>query len=420
MPAIGGHAVHFLVYKLVFLPGDSSAVVPLLPIPNRIVKGSSGDDTHLARDWDNTSSPGFFVEKILQGIDNTSLFRCNEYMGTMLLVFTTASLVLSMVLSYWNADTTTRTYAQQYNCERTISDIFTDPASTLQLGTFRCPTTTPSPTPIPTVTPTRTPTPTGFVPTITPTGTIIAAGGPTVPPSSCDSVYSPETCICIDDEDADECDDPPLDPSSRLVPRGSGGVAGAASCNTTVVEQALNITDSLPRFSGYKGIRDSLNPSVSSCGYSTGTYPPGVYLSTYLVIDAYNLAGHHELSKTNPSHVDASAMFTWWQSPEAQAAGYRFIPYSTSVIQQYGTGSLNLTGCVMFLNVSSGKHVGIVNNIGRNQFDQPGNDYLAILQSNASHWVDRFVVYQWDIKNTVLHIGNNAINGVVGFGCRQQ
>ena len=65
MPAIGGHAVHFLVYKLVFLPGDSSAVVPLLPIPNRIVKGSSGDDTHLARDWDNTSSPGFFVEKII-------------------------------------------------------------------------------------------------------------------------------------------------------------------------------------------------------------------------------------------------------------------------------------------------------------------------------------------------------------------
>jgi len=42
-------------------PGLWSDAVPPLPIPNREVKRTSGDDTALATVWDNTSRPGFLV-----------------------------------------------------------------------------------------------------------------------------------------------------------------------------------------------------------------------------------------------------------------------------------------------------------------------------------------------------------------------
>jgi hypothetical protein len=251
---------------------------------------------------------------------------------------------------------------------------------TQKQGTFDFTTITPTQPPAPPQSPTPGPLPTGGA----------------VPPDG--PVY------CIDDEDPDGCDDQ----TAFHVPKGVGGVSG--SCGT-VIEQAHRLVNSLPQAIKVSGTRDSLNPAISNCGYSSGAYSSG-YISTFFVIDAYNLAGLKELSKTNPSHVTGIGLLSWWQS---QPAGYKFIPYSPTAIQQHATGQQNLTGCVMFLNLSSGVHVGIVNVL--QQVNSNGDGVISILQSGARYFLDRFEVVGWDIKNTPLH--QTQLSSVAGFGCRQ-
>ena len=250
-------------------------------------------------------------------------------------------------------------------------------------GTFDFTNVTPSPTPKQPISPNPPPNTPGPLPT----------GGP----------VSPEAPVyCIDDEDPEGCDDN----TAFHVPKGIGGAAG--SCGT-IIEQAHKLVASLPQ--GLKDFRDSLNPAVSNCGYATGPYSNG-YISTFFVIDAYNLAGLSELSKNNASHVSGTNLLSWWQS---QSSGYKFIPYSPAVIQQYGTGQQDLTGCVMFLNLSSGVHVGIVNVL--QLVNQNGDGVISILQSGARYFLDRFEVVGWDIKNTPLH--QTQLTSIAGFGCRQ-
>jgi hypothetical protein len=257
----------------------------------------------------------------------------------------------------------------------------------LQLGTFPYITATPAPTVPPgpgapnTSTKTKVPFTTPYI------------GGPAAPPGY----------YCIDDEDPDGCDDA----SSFLVPKGTGGIAGTCG---TVIEQAHKITKSLPQ--NTKAFRDILRPSVTNCSYSTGAYSSG-YISTFFVIDAYNLAGYKELSKTNPKHVTGTNLLAWWKSSEAVAAGYKFIPYTSTLMQQYSTGQQDLTGCVMFLNTSSGVFPGIVNKL--EIYNVNGNGVLSMLKSGAQYFLDRFIVSGWAIQNTPQH--QTVIAGVAGFGC---
>jgi len=268
----------------------------------------------------------------------------------------------------------------------------------IKLGTFDIPSGTPIPT-IPPEQPTNIPQatnpPINNPPPINVPPIGLITGGP-VNPS--DPVY------CIDDEDPDSCDDN----TAFHVPKGTGGVPG--SCGT-VVEQGHKIVNSLPHFD--KGIRDSVNPSITNCNYSTGTYSSG-YISTFLVIDAYNLAGHKELSKSNPSHVRGSDLLAWWNSPEAAAAGYTYIPYSASAIQNHAAGTQNLTGCTVFLNLSSGVHVGIFNVLEVTS-SANGQGVLSILQSGVRFYIDRFLVDNWNILNTPQH--QTQLSSVSGFGC---
>lgn len=273
------------------------------------------------------------------------------------------------------------------NLSRASSDWF---LPTQKQGTFGFTQVTPTQPPIPTQPPN--------VPTQPPAAPTASGPLPTGGPVSPDApVY------CIDDEDPDGCDDD----TAFHVPKGVGGVPG--SCGT-VIEQAHKLVNSLPQAIKVSGTRDSINPAVSNCGYSTGTYSSG-YISTFFVIDAYNLAGLTELSKNNPSHVTGTGLLSWWQS---QPTGYKFIPYSPTAIQQHASGQQNLTGCVMFLNLSSGVHVGIVNVL--QLVNQNGDGVISILQSNAKYFLDRFEVVGWDIKNTPLH--QTQLSSVAGFGCR--
>lgn len=204
---------------------------------------------------------------------------------------------------------------------------------------------------------------------------------------------------CIDDEDPDMCDDN----SSHLVPKGTGGAAG--SCGT-VIENTHKLVDALPQV--MKGTRDSLTKNVAtSCG-STG--PSSGYISTYLVIDAYNLSGFGELSKTNPTHVSPSGLFGWWQTA---GSGYEYIPYSPTVVQQFAVGQKDLTGCVMFMKTSSSYHIGIVNVL--EVYNQNGDGVISILQSGTRMYIDRFPVSGWSIRNTSTN--QTTTSGVAGFGC---
>jgi len=272
----------------------------------------------------------------------------------------------------------------------------------LQLRTFKVITYTPAPTqpygshPTPNPNSPNQPQPTNVPP---PPG-IIITGGPVGP----NSPY-----YCIDDVNADGCDDK----TSFWVPKGAGGRAGRCG---TVISWAHKIVDSLPNGQQYlKALRDKLNPSVTSPCYpqGTGTYPYG-YISTFFVIDAFNLAGYHQLSKTNPQHVLGSDLLSWWGT----AIGYKFIPYTPTVLKEHASGQQDLTGCVMFINLSSGVFPGIVNVL---EADANGNGVISMLQSGVSFYVDRFEVVGWDIKNTVLHLPNQGesknIQGVAGFGC---
>ena len=245
-----------------------------------------------------------------------------------------------------------------------------------------------------------------IAPTVPPTPTISTQSPAVSGPLPTGGAVSPDAPVyCIDDEDPDGCDDQ----TAFHVPKGVGGFSGPSGNCGTIIEQAHKLVNSLPQV--LKGMRDSINPAVSNCGYTTGPYSSG-YISTFFVIDAYNLAGSYDLHKTDPNHVSGTNLLNWWKS---EPQGYIFIPYSPTVIQQYASGQQDLTGCVMFLNLSSGVHVGIVNVL--QQVNSNGDGVISILQSGARYFLDRFEVVGWDIKNTPLH--QTQLSSVAGFGCRQ-
>lgn len=262
-----------------------------------------------------------------------------------------------------------------------------------KLGTFDVPSATPPPT-IPPDAPTRPPNFPTSPPITVPASGLITGG----------AVALNAPYYCIDDEDPDGCDDT----TAFWVPKGVGGVSG--SCGT-VIAQGHKIVDSLPHF--LKGIRDSLSPAINNCSYTTGTYSSG-YISTYMPIDAYNLAGLKDTSKTNPTHVLGSSLLPWWQSQQASGLGYYFIPYSTQALQQHASGQQDLTGCVTFLNLSSGVHVGLFNKF--EVVNSAGDGVVSILQSGVSFYVDRFAVDAWNI-NTTIALHQTNLQSVAGWGC---
>lgn len=252
-----------------------------------------------------------------------------------------------------------------------------------------------SPTPVPTIPlATSTPKPVNTVP---PNSTPLPAtsGLPMITGGAQDP-NSPY--FCIDDEDPEPCDDN----TAFLVPKGSGGVSGTCG---TVIEWAIKIAQALPQ--DFKVMRDKLPTAISSpCG-NTGTYSSG-YISTFFVIDSYNLAGFPQLSKSNASHVVGTSLLNWWKT----TAPFTYIDYGAPSGSHQAILSQNLVGKTMFINLpSGGVHVGIVNSVN---VDSHGNGIISILQAGTQYWLDRFEIVNWSVTNTPLHQTN--ISGVAGFG----
>ena len=216
------------------------------------------------------------------------------------------------------------------------------------------------------------------------------------------SLNPSDVAYCLEDEDPDGC----ADGSAFIIPKGVTGKSG--SCGT-IISQAHLIIPSLQR--NKKTVLDSLNYELKNCDYTTGTYTIG-YLPTYFVIDAYNLAGFKDLSKSNPLHVSGKSLQEWWRdNPE----GYKYIPYSTSAIYQHAYGQQDLTGCAVFLATQSGVHLGIFNSL--QLVNENGDGLLSILQAGVKYPIERYEVTSWKVKN--LSFNANETNSLLGFGCRR-
>ncbi|OGK11915.1 hypothetical protein A2954_06470 [Candidatus Roizmanbacteria bacterium RIFCSPLOWO2_01_FULL_37_12] len=211
-----------------------------------------------------------------------------------------------------------------------------------------------------------------------------------------------DTAYCLEDEDPEGCSDK----TAFHIPKGNTGKAGQCG---TIIQQAHLIAPSLQR--NKTDLLDSLNYNLKNCNYSTDIYSEG-YLPTYFIIDAYNLAGFHELSKENPGHTLGLNLYNWWKS---QTKKYKFLPYSTSAIYQYANGQQDLTGCVIFISQPSGVHAGIINSF--QLVNQNGDGVLSILQSGVKYFIERYEVVGWKIKNLTLN--PKEPNKVAGFGCLQ-
>ncbi|OGK46785.1 hypothetical protein A2963_00575 [Candidatus Roizmanbacteria bacterium RIFCSPLOWO2_01_FULL_40_13] len=207
---------------------------------------------------------------------------------------------------------------------------------------------------------------------------------------------------CISDEDPTGCGEG----SGFHIPKGSSGATGKCG---TVISQAQKIIGALD--SDEAGLISLINADISDCNYKI-TKEGQNYLSTYLVVDAFNLAGFKELSKENPDHVLGSNLLKWWQS---QPKGYKYIQYTPGALSDYATGQSDLTGCAIFLEFPSGVHTGIVNSL--QMVNANGDGVLSFLQSNAHYLIERIDVVGWKFKNSTLDA--KKWNSIVGFGCRQ-
>jgi hypothetical protein len=244
------------------------------------------------------------------------------------------------------------------------------------------------------------PSPTAVNPTTNPIQVIpsipfssLRLGGPTLPT---DRYY------CINHKKFDLCEDP--DGNAR-IPKGLGGTQGKCG---TVIEQAHKLTGAFPQ--ELTLLRDRITKNITNCGYSVKT--EGDYVSTYFVIDGYNLSGLIGLSKKDPSYVSPTGLIKWWK---LSSSGYIYIPYSVSAIQQFVMKQRDLTGCVIFLKTNSGYHVGLINNI---EIYTPGGDgIISFLQAGTKAVADRLLITGWNITNA--SITQAGINSVTGFGCHK-
>lgn len=198
---------------------------------------------------------------------------------------------------------------------------------------------------------------------------------PTVqPPSQIDSPPSQGKQYCVDEApgtvEIESCDD-----ATRCdVAHGGGGPSG--TCGTvigwehTIIDILLGSTNSKYN----NRLSDNLSQAIQSSCYTAGPYSP--YISTFNVIDSYNLAGFHEFSRG--SHATATALVNAWKN----TAGYTV---STSA------NGLTPGDVVLF---ASPPHVGIVNTV---EIDTRGNGDIWFLHTGAAYYLGKLMVANWQV-----------------------
>lgn len=183
-----------------------------------------------------------------------------------------------------------------------------------------------------------------------------------------------KAAYCITDQQTDPRTGVCADTIHFEVAKGEGGVRG--KCDT-VVGWSQKIMENLEGSQQEK----LTNTITNLCSTARSTTP---YISTYTVIDSYNLAGFSELKRT--SHADGATLLRWWQ---ANPPGYQFIAYEGSIRPLI---PMLTPGQVIFL----GEHVAILNAI---EVDGNGNGWISILHSDTGYWLSTLVIDNWIVVN---------------------
>ena len=246
------------------------------------------------------------------------------------------------------------------------------PDKSIKLGTFEILTATPIPT-VPQSFPTIPQSNPTFVTTPIPT---VAGAGPLASGKQ----------YCTDEEPGtvhiESCDD-----STRCeIAHGAGGPS--SSCGTVIGWEHKIIEFLLGSTSLYDNkLSDNLSSPIQSSCHTAASYSP--YISTFNVIDSYNLAGFHEFSRGTATALDNA-----WKT----TAGY-----TTS------TASNGLTpGDVVLF--SNPPHVGIVNTV---EVDARGNGDIWFLHTGATYYLGKLMVANWQV--VASSTGDNSVT----FGSNQ-
>lgn len=229
---------------------------------------------------------------------------------------------------------------------------------TIQLRTFPVLTVTPSPTPL------YTPKPTSG--SLTPTAP--GAGAPVSGKQYCVDEAPGQTLI-------ESCDD-----TTRCdVAHGGGGPSG--SCGTVigwehVIIESLLTSVSSPYYNTLVSDLPSAITNTCSNTYTAQPASPLAYISTFNVIDSYNLAGFREFSRG--IHAAADALTNAWKTTTG---------YSTAT----STTGLTPGDAVLF---SNPPHVGIVNTV---EIDTNGNGDIWFLHTGAAYHLGKLIVFNWNV-----------------------
>ncbi|OGG00672.1 hypothetical protein A2153_05850 [Candidatus Gottesmanbacteria bacterium RBG_16_38_7b] len=202
--------------------------------------------------------------------------------------------------------------------------------------------------------------PVGDLPTIT-------------PPVQIDSPPPQGKQYCVDEApgtvEVESCDD-----STRCdVAHGAGGPSG--TCGTVIGWEHTIIEFLLGSTGKYNNrLSDNLSQAIQSSCYTALPYSP--YISTFNVIDSYNLAGFHEFSRG--SQAAAAALVDAWRA----TSGY--------TVSSSANG-LTSGDAVLFGNPA---HVALVNTV---EIDSRGNGDIWFLHTGATYYLGKLIVANWQV-----------------------
>lgn len=177
---------------------------------------------------------------------------------------------------------------------------------------------------------------------------------------------------------------------------GGGNGAGGTGNTSDVVNWAQQITAGLKTnlwtyYNDSRGI--DLCQGAYCVSQRSGSGEDDLYWCTYLVVDAYNLAGHAGMTVDRQGSVQAMAEFF-------KGNGFLYVRYDDST-GQAALGQVK-PGFAFFLESERGvynekEHTGLVQTIS---IDGNGNGSLVTYESNSDQISHTFTIANWQVLNT--------------------
>ncbi|OGK23684.1 hypothetical protein A3A46_01995 [Candidatus Roizmanbacteria bacterium RIFCSPLOWO2_01_FULL_37_13] len=217
---------------------------------------------------------------------------------------------------------------------------------------------------------------------------------------------------------------PPPQTTSEPFPTIPAGKLGDILTNTIAISEKLEGEDIIwPPSWYFNRLTDPPSNGSYTAFYSPATSTSNLYWCTYLVINAYNLAGLTGLTR---AHLATKNMQQFFMT----TSGYNYIPYSVKFIDYFANPptyqlasagerqqALNTVkpGCATFFQYTPGVHVTNKNHtavLKTVNLDSSYNGYIETYDANSTRKISRYPVYSGNIQGTPFT--NDSLRG---FGC---